>query len=229
MVLLKDTRMHKIVIMLLSIYTCVSTCGLAQDNLDGWTKLFNGTDFTGWTQFLPPDSKLKPGDVWSIKDETIICQGNANGYLSTEKEYSNYELRLQWRWGDKVTSSRNSGVLLHVNGADKLWPKSAEAQLQSGSAGDFWLIDKFKLEIDPARKDPKSGIHYFRMKAEGVEKAVGEWNRYDVTCTSDTIHLKVNGQVVNEGRHPETSHGRICLQSEGAEIHFRDVQIRQIK
>ena len=64
---------------------------------------------------------------------------------------------------------RNSGVFVHVIGPDKIWPKAIEAQLMADHAGDFWLVDNFKLKVDPKRQDPKVARHYFRMK-DDVEK-----------------------------------------------------------
>lgn len=207
------------------------TCGavVSADNKDeGWIKLFNGKDFTGWKKFLDPKKEADPEKIWTIKDGAIICEGSVNGYLVTDKEYENYALRLQWRWGDKVTRGRNSGVFVHVSGPDKIWPKAIEAQLMADHAGDFWLVDNFKLAVDPKRQDPKVARHYFRTK-DGVEKPVGEWNQYEIICKGDTIKLIVNGQVVNEGTGAEAKKGKILLQSEGAEIHFRNVELKPIK
>jgi hypothetical protein len=53
-----------------------------------------------------------------------------------------FVLKLQWRF----EKTGNSGVLVRMTGDDKVWPKSCEALLASGRAGDSWLIDGFKLE-----------------------------------------------------------------------------------
>jgi hypothetical protein len=63
---------------------------------------------------------------------------------------------------------------------------------------------------------------------DNVEKPVGEWNQYEITCKGDTIRLVINGQLVNEGTDAELTKGRILLQSEGAEIHFKDVALKQL-
>lgn len=199
------------------------------DDPAGWTKLFNGKDLTGWKTFLDPKAKADPAKIWTVKDGVLICEGSVNGYIITEKDYSDYVLRLDWRWGDKMTRGRNSGVFVHVSGPDKIWPKGVEAQLFSGSAGDFWLVDGFKLTVDKSRQDPKQARHFFRTVKEGVEKPIGEWNTYEITCKGDTIKLVVNGKAVNEGTNAEATSGKVLLQSEGAEIHFRNVQIKSLK
>ena len=61
-----------------------------------------------------------------------------------------------------------------------------------------------------------------------MEKAIGEWNQYEITCKGDAIRLVINGQLVNEGTEAELAKGRILLQSEGAEIHFKDVELKHL-
>lgn len=201
----------------------------AAEQEEGWIKLFNGKDLTGWKKFLDPKNTTADAEkIWTIKDNAIICEGSVNGYLITEKDYENYVLRVQWKWGEKVARGRNSGVFVHVSGPDKIWPKAIEAQLMADHAGDFWLVDNFKLTVDPKRQDPKVPRHFLRMK-DGVEKPLGEWNQYEITCKGDTIKLVINGQLVNEGTGAEATKGKILLQSEGAEIHFRNIELKPLK
>jgi hypothetical protein len=200
----------------------------ADEKAEGWIKLFNGSDFSCWRIFLDPRSKTSPEAIWKVAGGTIVCDGSVNGYLITEKEFENYVLKVQWRWGEKVARSRNSGVFVHVTGPDKIWPKGVEAQLEAGHAGDFWLVDEFRLRIDPKRQDPQISRHYYRLK-DGVERKLGEWNEYEITCKGNSIRLVINGQLVNEATDAELTKGRILLQSEGAEIHFRDVELKHLK
>jgi hypothetical protein len=195
----------------------------ADDKKGESIKLFNGKNFEGWKFFVDPRAKdAKPDEAWSVQNETIVCKGKPAGYIITEREYENYLLELEWKWGEKPG---NSGVLLHASGPDKIWPKSAEAQLMSGNAGDIWLIG-FKMDVDKGRQDPKVDRHYFRIDRERkVEKPIGEWNKYEITCKGDTIRLVINGTFVNEGKNAELSKGKIVLQSEGAEIHFRNIRL----
>jgi hypothetical protein len=188
--------------------------------------LFNGKDLTGWGFFLQgKDAKWR--DVWSISDGIIHCKGKPLGYLFTEKEYENYVLTLEWRWmpGSK---GGNSGVFVHVVGENKIWPKGIEAQLMAGHAGDFWLVGDVALTVDKKRQDPKIARHYFRMK-DDVEKPIGEWNRYEITCKKDRVELVINGEAVNVGEDAELTKGKIILQSEGAPIEFRNIKLRTLE
>ena len=218
----------------LSLGVALSVASLADDKDEGWTKLFNGKDLSGWKRFLDPKNpKTKDIDLdkfWTVKDGVIHCDGSVNGYIITDKDYENYTLRVQWRWGDSAKEKKNpnSGVFVHVVGEDKIWPKAVEAQLMADHAGDFWLVDGFKLKIDESRHDPNSARHYLRAK-DDIEKPRGEWNQYEITCKGNTVKLVINGQTVNEGTEAELTKGKILLQSEGAEIHFRNIELKAIK
>jgi hypothetical protein len=204
----------------------------AEDKEGKTIKLFNGKDLTGWKTFLTPSDKGKtrPEDVWSVKEGVLICKGLPFGYIITEKEYGDYKLEVEWRWTKERGKGRNSGVFVHVSGPDKIWPKGCEAQLMEGHAGDFWLVDGFTLDVDRARQDPRVSRHYFRIdKDKPVEKKIGEWNKYEITCKGDTITLVVNGKKVNEGTRAQSTKGKILLQSEGAPIHFRNVNLTPLK
>lgn len=200
---------------------------------DGFQPLFNGKNLEGWNFIVKAGkdgTKPDPKDTWSVVNGTIVCKGKPNGYAVTDKEYGDYVLRLKWRF-PADSKGGNSGVLLHVQD-DKLWPTSVEAQLQAGRAGDFWLIypPECKLEVDLKRQDPKQARHYFRIDTkQPVEKKFGEWNDYEITCRDGDITLVVNGVKVNEGKNGNFRKGRIALQSEGTEIHFKDIAIRKLK
>lgn len=208
-----------------------STLPAAQN--EGFTPLFDGKSFEGWYFTLRPNkdgSKPDPKQTWSIVEGYIRCTGKPNGCMVTQKEYGDYVLKLKWRF-PAGSKGGNSGVLLHVQD-DEIWPTSVEAQLQSGRAGDFWLIypPKVKLEVDPKRQDPKQARHYFRIEADKpIEKPFGEWNEYEITCKGGDITLVVNGIKVNEGKNGNLTKGKIALQSEGAEIHFKDIMIKSLK
>jgi hypothetical protein len=209
----------------------VAALGPAQEKGDGWVQLFNGKDFTGWRKFVDPRSKADPDMVWTVRDGIIVCTGRPNGYLITDKEYGDFVLRVQWRWSQTGPArGRNSGVFVWVTGPDKIWPKGVEAQLFSGSAGDIWLVDNFKLRVDRERQDPKTARHFYRLDKDNkeIEKPIGEWNQYEITCKGGTIKLVVNGRPENEGTMAERSTGKILLQSEGSEIHFRNVELKHL-
>ncbi|MCS7272945.1 MAG: DUF1080 domain-containing protein [Fimbriimonadales bacterium] len=184
-------------------------------------RLFNGRDLSGWKAYLA-DPNAKMEDVWRVENGILICKGTPLGYLYTEKDYKNYILRLEWRWAPGKQPG-NSGVLLRVHGEHKIWPRSVEAQLMYMNAGDFWLIDGAPLETDPAFVDKNAPRH--RIRKKNAEKPAPEWNQYEIIVYNDRIILRVNGETVNEGTGAEVVAGKIALQSEGGEIHFRNIEL----
>ncbi len=192
--------------------------------------LFDGKTLDGWTFIVKPDKDGKTADpktTWSAKDGVIVCTGKPNGCMVTAKEYGDYTLRLKWRF--PAGGGGNTGVLLHVRD-EKYWPTSVEAQLLTGRAGDILLTNPpgAKLDVEKARQDPKLERRFFRIDTKKpVERKLGEWNDLEVTCKGGDIVLAVNGVKVNEGKNGNLTKGRIALQSEGAEVHFKDVVLRK--
>jgi hypothetical protein len=182
--------------------------------------LFNGRDFEGW-EFDIISSKVEPEAIWSVRDGMIVCAGRPLSVLRTMETFENYELTLEWRWPEG-SKPGNSGVLLHASTPRErsVWPKSIEVQLAHESAGDFWLIGE-SLEVEGrealGRRIPKNDGQ--------AEHAAGEWNVLRVRCEGDTITVWINGTMVNHGHRASAVRGAICLQSEGAAIHFRNVRI----
>lgn len=184
--------------------------------------LFNGTDTTGWT-VVQADAKEKT-NPWSVKDGVLVTAGNPIGYLRTTEKHSNFILRLEWRFSPETKKTGNGGVLVRLVGDDKVWPKSIEAQLNSGTAGDFFSIDGAKLTGDAKRSN---GRH--TQRTHTAERAVGEWNDYEIIVNKGEITLTINGEEVNKATGAEEIAGYIALQSEGAEIHFRNVRLIPLK
>jgi len=209
--------------------------------------LFNGHDLTGWVPVAkdgPP-----PAETWAVADGVIKCTGNPHGYLRTEGRYRDYHLTVEWRWSgpapvDKQDRphTRNSGVLLHVQTPDAIWPKGLEAQLMEKNAGDFWviggvetteharLVEQAVVAAGPDETKGRNARGNRRTpKAQpSSEKAPGEWNTCDIVCAGDTVTVRVNGVEQNRATGVTVSEGHICLQSEGAAVEFRQVQLEPL-
>lgn len=182
--------------------------------------LFDGKSLDAFDAHLDGGAKL--ADVWSIQDGVLVCKGKPAGYLYSKATYTNYILRVRWRFMPEQAG--NSGVLLRLNGAHKVWPRSIEAQLQSGSAGDFWNIDKFGMSVDAARTKGRN-----TRRTHTNEKPLGEWNDYEIIVDGSWVQLRVNGQVLNEAWDCEVIPGHIAFQSEGVPIHFQDIRLTLLK
>jgi type 1 glutamine amidotransferase len=180
--------------------------------------LFDGRSLDGWTWIGSADAGA--GEVWQAREGVLVCRGTPAGYLRTDADYTNYVLELDWRWNPAAEGNRNSGVLLRVIEEDKIWPKSLEAQLQDGNAGDFWKIGDFPAATDPARTNGRNA-----KKLKAAEKPLGEWNHYAIRVDHGTVTLEVNGELVNRATGVLETPGKIALQSEGAEIQFKNVRL----
>lgn len=184
-------------------------------SVPGEVAIFNGKDLSGLTAH--PNDGGKMEDVWTVRDGVLVCKGTPAGYIRTTRDFKNYVLRLEWRF-DPAKGAGNSGVLLRMVGPDKVWPKSVEAQLHSGNAGDFWNIDNYVMTTDPKRTSGRN-----TKKTHGNERPLGEWNQYEIIVNGGDVILRVNGEELNRATGVEANAGKICFQSEGAEIHFRNI------
>ncbi len=106
------------------------------ESRETWTPLFNGHNLDGWYTFLQKHGKNSdPDHVITIEDGAIHLYKDAAdqshvvmGYIGTEKEYGNYHLRLQYRWGTKKFEpryklKRDAGLYYHILGPDAVWPR----------------------------------------------------------------------------------------------------------
>ena len=204
--------------------------------------LFNGRDLTGWDTYIAPpaDSVPPPGlnqdtnHVFSIVREdgesALRVSGETYGGISTQQEFKNYHLSLQFKWGlFKIPSfkdrKRDSGVLYHAvgpHGVDaRSWMRSQELQIQEGDCGDYWGVAGAAFDV-PATKNEK-GEYVFDEKGPlltfqadskvgrrcwknpDAEKPTGEWNTVELYCLGDSsIHI-INGVVVMKLYHSRQS------------------------
>ena len=212
---------------ILVIAACVYGTGCTSEtsHVAGPTSI--GESFEAW-EFHSADPEAKIQDVWSLKDGVLICRGEPLGYLYTKKDYSDFVLRLQWRWPPEKKPGKG-GVLIRMSGQHKIWPRSLEAQLNAGDAGDFWGLAGYVL-TGPAERTRSSEHEKFGKltnvkKAKALEKPAGQWNSYEIIAEGDTVTLIINGEQVNRATGCDLDAGRICLTSEGDEIHFKNVVV----
>ena len=212
--------MYRFLILILLLSAMGSHAGEAGDTV----ALFNGVDFEGWKLYVP-DENFDLTQNWSVENGIIKCEGSPAGYMRTVKEYENYKLIVEWRWPGQ---GGNNGVLLHVSEPDAVWPKSIEAQLHSGNAGDFWVIGG--AEFKEHRENDRGRVEGRRTVKleESSEKPLGEWTRYEILCQGDTIKVYVNGVLQNVATESSVTKGYIGLQSEGTPIEYRKVELEAL-
>jgi hypothetical protein len=180
-----------------------------------------------WEYYLA-DPEVKVQDVWSIEDGVLICRGKPLGYLYTKTDYGDFVLKLEWRWPPGKKRG-NGGVLIRMTGEHKIWPTSLEAQLNAGNAGDFWGLAGYRLSGPVERMRTTDHKEFGKLtnlkKTKTPEKPPGEWNTYEIVSKGSTVTLIINSEEVNRATGCDLNPGKICLTSEGSEIHFRNVAV----
>jgi 3-keto-disaccharide hydrolase len=188
---------------------------------EGFTALFNGKDLTGW--------KVHGGkkESWAAEKGVLFVKGGRGGWLMTEKEYGDFELRLEF----KVPKGGNSGVALRS-------PLKGDPAY---SGMEVQILD------DPAYKGLQkwqaTGSIYGVVPASKVTtKKVGEWNSYKITCKGRKVTVELNGTKVvdtdlddHKEKHGKThpgilrDKGHIGLQEHGGRVEFRRISIKELK
>lgn len=206
----------------------ISSCATSKQKKVGESKgsatdkiqLFNGKDLKNWAFHLK-DPSVDASKVFTVQNNVIHITGNPFGYMRTKESYSDYSLHVEWRYPAELS---NSGVFIHAQMPDTIWPKSIECQLKAGSAGDFVCMGGSAMN-----EQTDKTVRVVKKLAESSEKPAGEWNTMDVTCISNSIDVVVNEVLQNKATGVTLNEGHICLQSEGKDIEFRNVYITRLK
>ena len=185
-------------------------------------------EIAGWCSFHEK-AGTKTAEVWRLQaDGVLVCAGLPRGYLYTEKDYGDFELKVEWRYPRGATKS-NGGMLVRMTGEHCIWPKCLELQLNMGQAGDFWGLRGYALS-GPAERMKTMEHKLFGTcrnlkRLSDLEKPAGEWNLHEALVEGGTVTQKLNGQLVNRATGCETAAGKILITAEGQEIHFRNVRL----
>lgn len=180
-----------------------------------WVPLFNGKDLSGW--------KNNGQERWIAENGTILCESTANkyGYLTTEKTYKNFDLRLKF----KPEAAGNSGVFLRskITGID---PEHGPD------------IEGMQVEVDPNVRKHTGGLYesggrgWVAMPTEDGEKALkpGEWNDVYISAHGNHIVTQLNGvKIVDLSDSAQRfNDGVIGLQIHtggGVKMHWKDIYI----
>jgi hypothetical protein len=185
-------------------------------------ELFNGKDFTGWTFCLR--SNAEPAKTFTMTNGVIHCIGQPFGYMRTEKSYKDYHLTVEWRFVKVASGADNSGVFVHIQPPDQVWPKCIENQGQYQHQGDLVMMSGATCK---ARDTVQTRM--VRATQPQNEKPAGEWNTYEVVCSGATLKNYVNGKLMNEVTECSISSGAIGLQSEGGDLEVRKVTLEPLK
>ena len=176
-------------------------------------------------------------DTWKINKDLLVCSGQPTGVMRSEKQYENFMLHIEWK---HLEPGGNSGMFVWSNA------NPGENRLPDGVEVQMLELDWVRLNTKDGVAPPIAYVHGELFGVGGVEtvpdnprgtrsKSIenralgrGEWNTYDVSCIDGVVKLAVNGKFVNGLSHSSQKKGYICLESEGAQIHFRNLRIIEL-
>jgi hypothetical protein len=177
-------------------------------------------------------------DTWRLEKNILVCSGQPIGVMRSEKQYENFILHIEWK---HIEPGGNSGVFVWSN-ADP--PEST--RLPDGVEVQMLELEWVNLNKRDGVTPPVAYVHGELFGVGGVKtipdnprgtrskslenrcRGKGEWNIYDVVCVDGTIKLSVNGKFVNGISQSSQKKGYLCLESEGAQIHFRNIRIVEL-
>jgi len=195
-------------------------------------ELFNGKDLTGWVNVNTAE------DTWKVRDGLLICSGHPIGVMRSEKQYENFILHIEWM---HMEPGGNSGTFAWSSARP-----NPESRLPDGIEIQMLELDWPKLNKVNGVTPPDAYVHGELFGVNGVKivpdnprgersksvenrcKPRGEWNVYDVVAVDGVMKLAVNGKFVNGISRSTRRKGYLCLESEGAEIHFRNIRILEL-
>ncbi len=183
----------------------------------GWTALFNGKDLSGW--------KNNGAEKWVVDQGTILCESMANkyGYLTTERAYRDFTLRLKF----KGEAAGNSGVFVHAR-IIRIDPEHGPD------------IEGMQVEVDPNPGKHTGGLYesggrgWVAMPTAEGEQALkaGDWNSLEVLVQGAHVVTHLNGvKIVNfTDNTPKFTDGSIGLQIHtggGVKMRWKDIYVKE--
>lgn len=137
-------------------------------------KLFNGKNLDGWYTYLQESGRdHDPKKVFTVDRGMIRVSGEEWGAITTNDEYENYRLVIEYKWGEltygkRLTRARDGGILIHSKGEDGgysgIWMRSLECQIIEGGTGDIIVVGdgtpNFSVTSKVKRRDPNNSAYY---------------------------------------------------------------------
>lgn len=212
---------------------CIVSSSAAADSPAAFRDLFNGKDLAGWVNV-----NTAP-DTWTVRDGELVCSGHPIGVMRTDRQYENFILHIEWK---HMEAGGNSGVFAWSEGTvpvGRRLPKGVEIQMleldwvnlhkmKDGSLPPIAYVHGELFGAGGLKTTPDNPRGSRSKSIENRCKGRGQWNTYDVVCVDGVVKLAVNGKVVNGISHAQIKKGYLCLESEGAEIHFRNIRILEL-
>lgn len=186
-------------------------------------------------------------DTFQWKDGVVYCTGRPVGVTRTKKEFTNFEMTLEWR---HMKKAGNSGVFVwaipssieQLEAGKGRLPQGIEVQVldlgykeqyeRGGKRKADWFTchgDVFPVGAAKMQPFPPVAPNKRRsFPTKNTTKGVKQWNHYYIRAINGEVRLWVNGEEVSGGTNCRPAKGYICLESEGSPVEFRKLRIREL-
>jgi len=208
----------------------------------GWQVLFNGKTTTGWHNY----GKQNVGNEWKVENGVLHLDASAKdkegGDLTTDQEYGNFDLKLDW----KISEKGNSGIIFYVDEDPAKYPESYETGIE------MQILDNgtpTRLgQPDGKLYTHRAGDLYDLLASKEVEKPLGQWNQVEIKSGNGKLEFYMNGvhtlsthlwddnwqKMVAISKFKKVpdfgtfKKGKIALQDHGDDVWFRNIRIKRL-
>jgi hypothetical protein len=205
----------------------------------GWKSLFDGKSKKGWHIYRGEAT----GESWRVEDGLLTFTPvnkpgvKTGGDLTTDDEYENYHLSVEW----KISEGGNSGIIFGVK-EDSMYKKSYLTGME------MQVLDNSKHPDAKITKHRAGDLYDLISCSKETVKPAGEWNHAEVIYNNNNLQLILNGETVVStvvgdenwnklvaGSKFKTMKGfgtfrkgRIVLQDHGDKVWYRDIKIKEL-
>lgn len=170
------------------------------------------------------DAFMADDDTWRVEDGELITTGNPKGYIYSKQPYRNFTWRVDYQLHPKPgetdeqrKAAANTGFMIHIQDEHSIWPRSLEVQgkhVEMCSIKSNGGVPELTIKDNPAAR-------------KSARQPLTEWNSVEIVSKDGALTSLLNGTKICESEAGELTEGRIGLQAEGFEVHFRRMRIRE--
>jgi hypothetical protein len=174
---------------------------------DGFTPLFDGKSLAGWMMVNTKENFL-------VKDGILVMNKGA-GWLATDKSYSDFELRIRYRF---VTPGADSGVFIRARLEGKNWTNNGY-QIQNMDNETLGKVVGMGVRVKGEHKPDL---------VKQIKKPAGEWMDLVIVARGKSCEVTLNGKTVGTSEDLQLTTGNIGLQAEGGILEFERIDIKPL-